>query len=99
MYVCIWRFEAEPGREREFERVYGPRGEWARLFSGATGFLGTRLLRESSGRGFYVTIDRWISEAARLEFMESAATAYRALDERCGELTRSEVEIGSFEAV
>ena len=32
MYVIIWRFRPAVGREGEFERAYGPSGEWARLF-------------------------------------------------------------------
>ncbi len=32
MYVIIWEFRAKTGREADFERVYGPDGEWTELF-------------------------------------------------------------------
>ncbi len=99
MFVYIWRFEVEPGRERDFERAYGPRGQWTHLFSTATGFLGSQLLREAPDGRSYLTIDRWISEAARRAFLDQAGAAYRRLDEQCAELTRSETEIGAFEAI
>ena len=32
MYVILWQFRPVEGRESEFERAYGPSGEWALLF-------------------------------------------------------------------
>ncbi len=31
-YIYIWRFNVKKGMESEFERAYGPKGEWVRLF-------------------------------------------------------------------
>jgi hypothetical protein len=45
MYVILWRFRPVEGRESEFERAYGPSGEWALLFVRDDGYLGTELLR------------------------------------------------------
>jgi len=47
MYVILWRFRPVVGRESEFERAYGPCGEWVRLFRREEGYLGTELLRRS----------------------------------------------------
>jgi len=51
MHVIVWEFRVKSGHEGEFERIYGPGGDWARLFGRADGFLGIELLRESSGEG------------------------------------------------
>ena len=45
----------------EFERVYGPDGDWSQFFSGARGYIGTELLRDVEAPGRYLVIDRWES--------------------------------------
>jgi hypothetical protein len=47
MYVVLWRFRPLKDRESEFERAYGPSGEWTRLFQHGEGYLGTELLQRS----------------------------------------------------
>jgi heme-degrading monooxygenase HmoA len=64
MYVLLWRFRPLMGREREFERAYGPSGEWARLFERGEGYLGTELLQRSEDPREYLAVDRWASGAA-----------------------------------
>jgi len=32
MFVALWEFEVKPGCEERFEMVYGPDGDWAKLF-------------------------------------------------------------------
>ena len=51
MYVILWRFRPAVGRESEFERAYGPSGQWARLFGLDDGYLGTELLLRRSEDG------------------------------------------------
>ncbi len=46
VYVIVWRYRVRRGAVRPFERIYGPRGDWARLFRKGRGYLGTQLLRE-----------------------------------------------------
>ncbi len=96
MLTIIWRFQARAGRETDFERAYGPHGDWVRLFRTAPGYLGSELWKEGGGRGTHLTIDRWDSEAAYLAFRQTAGHAYRELDERCALLTDTEEEIGTI---
>ena len=49
MYVVLWRFRPLKDRKREFERAYGPSGEWTRLFQHGEGYLGTELLQQIAG--------------------------------------------------
>jgi len=65
MFVALWEFEVKPSCEERFERVYGPDGEWVRLFRGDTNYQGTRLLREASRDGIYMTLDFWRSRELR----------------------------------
>ena len=96
MHVTIWEFRVKRGREAEFERAYGPTGEWARFFERAEGYLGTELLRDAKNRQRYVTIDRWISQATYEAFRRRWAGEYDAIDERCEALTEYEAPLGSL---
>ena len=94
MFTRVWRFQPAPGLEREFEETYGSRGEWARLFELADGFLGTELQRIDDEPGAFRTIDRWESRASWERFLTLHADAYRALDQASERLTSREVLVG-----
>jgi heme-degrading monooxygenase HmoA len=97
MFVVLWEFEVKPGCEERFERVYGADGDWARLFRSDANYQGTRLLRDASRDGIYMTLDCWRSREAYERFRDTAAERYAALDAACEGLTASERHLGSFE--
>jgi heme-degrading monooxygenase HmoA len=99
MYVVLWRFRPLMGREREFERAYGPSGEWARLFERGEGYLGTELLQRSEDPREYLALDRWASGAAYDAFRARFSNEYQRLDRRFEELTDEETLLGTFEAL
>ena len=94
-HVLVWEFAPAAGREADFERAYGPDGDWARFFRRDPDYLGTELLRSAAGR--YLTIDRWRSRAAFEAFKEREAGEYAALDRRMEALTSHETSLGSFD--
>lgn len=59
MYVVFWRFRTLRGRESEFERAYGPSGEWSRLFQRGEGYLGTEVFRRAEDPREYLALDLW----------------------------------------
>jgi len=89
VYTRTWKFRAAPGREAEFEVVYGSGGDWAQLFSRGAGFLGTELRRTGTA-GEYLTIDRWDSSESWEVFRSAFAREYEALDRRYEALTLEE---------
>lgn len=95
-HVIIWEFRARRGREGEFERVYGPGGDWANFFRSGEGYLGTELMRGVETPGRYVTIDRWTSAAAYEDFRSRNLSEYETIDRRCESLTEHEARLGSF---
>jgi heme-degrading monooxygenase HmoA len=99
VYVIVWEFRAREGREKEFERFYGTRGDWARFFSGGEGFLGTELIRDGRESRRYLTLDRWVSQESHARFRSRHAAEYEALDQRAEELTEFESHLGSFAPV
>jgi heme-degrading monooxygenase HmoA len=95
--VILWSFEAAPGKAAEFERCYGPDGDWARLFARSRDYQGTELLRDALRPGRYLTIDRWTTPAAFEAFKREWQAEYEALDRAGAELTMSETPVGVFE--
>jgi heme-degrading monooxygenase HmoA len=102
MYVTIWEFSVRPGSESEFEKIYGPEGDWARLFAGGAGYQGTEVLRDQEqgderDATRYLTIDRWSSAQAFADFRSKFGAQYEKLDARCECLTTREACLGKCE--
>lgn len=98
IYVIVWKYRVRRGSERSFERVYGPRGAWARFFRKARGYLGTKLYREVGAPRDYVTVDIWKSRAAFSSFQRRDRGEYERIDARCEALTEVETKVGAFTA-
>ncbi|MDP9147558.1 MAG: hypothetical protein M3N22_07840 [Acidobacteriota bacterium] len=81
-----------------FQSVYGPCGDWSRLFRTDARFIETRLLHVFSAQNKYVTLDFWQSRDAYESFKVENRAAYAALDQNCESLTKAERHIGSFES-
>jgi heme-degrading monooxygenase HmoA len=97
MFVVLWEFQVKSGLEKEFEKVYGPEGDWAALFRGSPAYRGTRLLRDMSSPRRFFTMDSWDSQAAYDAFRGQNAATYSDLDKRCEVFTEGELHLGSFE--
>ena len=96
-FSAVWEFCVRTDRRRAFEKIYGPEGDWARLFSRGDGYIRTELIRDPKTRGRYVTVDFWKSRQAFERFKKQNLVAYKALDKKCKSLTKSEGLIGEFE--
>ncbi len=99
MQHILWEFRVAPEQRSEFERVYGPAGDWAKLFARSGEFQGTTLLRDPKVAGRYITREAWANGNAFDRFKEEFAQEYKELDSRCEALTEYEMKIGAFEAV
>jgi hypothetical protein len=97
MFVVLWEFDVKPGSETRFEKVYGPSGQWARLFQRDPAWRRTLLLRDPFRERKYVTCDFWTNQRAYEAFRRSHSNEYLVLDKDCEGLTVSEQEIGRFE--
>jgi heme-degrading monooxygenase HmoA len=99
MFLILWEFEVKPGGEERFEKVYGPGGDWARLFRSGPDYRETRLLHDSFRPVVYVTMDFWSSQQAYEEFLRTHHTEYQAIEALGEKLTVSERRIGAYELV
>ena len=94
MHAVVWAYRIAPGREAEFERLYGMDGEWARLFRRSEDYLGTDLFRDTGEAARYMTVDRWTSQQAYDAFLRRMRDDYAALDARGEALTVEETRLG-----
>jgi heme-degrading monooxygenase HmoA len=95
--ALVFRYEVRD--PEEFERAYGPEGEWAEFFERSNGFIGTELLRDLDEPDRYLVIDRWQSAAAYNDFLAANDDEYlrRADEARLHYL--QELRFGTFENV
>jgi hypothetical protein len=95
-WTIVWIFHVKLAKQRVFRRIYGPGGDWARLFAKDQNYMGTELLRDSTNTRCYLTVDRWTSRAAYHNFKKQHRKEFAALDARCEALTVREIKIGEF---
>ncbi|HEX6145344.1 MAG TPA: antibiotic biosynthesis monooxygenase [Acidimicrobiia bacterium] len=96
-FAYVWEYEVDPARSGEFERMYGPSGDWAELFRLSAGYHRTELLRDRANPHRYLTFDSWESARAWQEWRALVEERFAALDLRGQELTVSERELGRFD--
>ena len=82
-HTRVWKFRPPAGREDAFEQ--------------APGYRGTRLLRPCEEGGWWLTIDRWDTEADFENFQRDFGIQYRGLDEELEGVAGEEVFVGAFE--
>lgn len=95
MFVALWEFEVKRGCEKRFQKVYGPEGDWAKLFPNDTNCQQTQLLRDPEHPAIYFTLDFWASRQAYENFMAKHAAEYKKLDAAGEELTRGRGRLGA----
>jgi heme-degrading monooxygenase HmoA len=83
----------------EFERAYGPDGEWAEFFRQGRGYVGTELLREVEASGRYLVVDRWESADAYNAFVAEHREEYIERVDATRFHYDSELRFGTFESI
>lgn len=96
-YVYVWEYAVAPAHTADFERCYGPEGDWVRLFRRANGHVVTELHRDDADPRRFVTLDQWSSRAAWDAFRADFASEFEAIDARGEGWTIEEREIARFE--
>ena len=97
MIVLVFSYDVHD--VEQFERVYGPEGEWARFFRSGRGYNGTELLRDVEIPARYLVVDRWQSRDAYNDFVAANRDEYmRRVDENAFRYD-SELRLGTFENV
>jgi heme-degrading monooxygenase HmoA len=92
-------FSYEVSEADEFERVYGPDGDWAQFFRTGRGYVGTELLRDVEQPGRYLVVDRWDSREAYNAFVEASRAEYMRRVDETAFLYDQELRLGTFDGV
>jgi len=92
-------FSYEVRDPAEFERVYGPDGDWSGFFRQGRGYVGTELLRDVEVPARYVVIDRWESAEAYNAFVAANRDAYMRRVDDTRFHYEQEIRLGTFENV
>jgi hypothetical protein len=98
VFVYIWEYFVKAERKNDFERIYGPVGDWVKLFIRDAGYLGTELHQDISNNQRYLTVDYWVSKKARDDFREKFSVEFEKLDKQCAALTEREIFLGDFKS-
>lgn len=93
----IWEYEVKKQFIPQFEKAYGPEGDWVKLFRKCPGYLKTELKRDIENPNRFLTFDYWQSFSAFSSIRQIILSEYKALDKRCDDYTISENHIGVFE--
>ncbi|MEX0602203.1 MAG: antibiotic biosynthesis monooxygenase [Bacteroidota bacterium] len=96
LFAAVWEYRVRKGREREFEALYGPEGDWVLLFRRSAGYIRTEFFHDLSHGGHYLTIDYWDSEDSHRRFRSAFEREFRELDARGELLTEKETPLGRF---
>jgi heme-degrading monooxygenase HmoA len=92
--ALVFRYEV---RDRhEFERVYGPDGDWSQFFRQGRGYIGTELLRDLEEPERYLVIDRWESTDAYDAFIAEHQAEYVRRSDESRVLYVQELRFGTF---
>ena len=97
MLALVFTYDVRDAEE--FERVYGPGGDWAQFFRTGAGYVGTELLRDVEAAGRYVVVDRWDSSEAYNAFVEARREEYMRRVDETAYLYEQELRLGTFENV
>jgi heme-degrading monooxygenase HmoA len=97
MLALVFSYQARD--PAEFERAYGPEGEWAQFFRSGPGYVGTELLRDVEAPGRYVVIDRWESAEAYNAFVGERQAEYMSRVDDTRIYYDQELRLGTFENV
>jgi ribosomal-protein-alanine acetyltransferase len=98
-FVVIWEFRVRKAKRKEFEKAYGPEGDWVKLFRRDPAYLRTELIRDRDKPVRYVTLDFWSSRKAYQQFKKKNREEYAAIDKKCESMTLSEKLLGEFDDI
>jgi len=97
--AVVWQFQVRPGKQKEFERVYGADGEWSALARRSRSFLGSSFLRDQAAGTSYLLIEYWSEMVVYEKHRSTASADIRRLDERRDELCEAITPLGIFSAL
>lgn len=95
MYQVHWKYTVNAKYESEFEALYGPKGDWVRLFERSPFYVATFLYQCNKTQ--FETIDIWLSKSSYLTFYRENQGKIQAIDDKGDRMTTTEIKFAEFE--
>ena len=99
MIAIVWQFEVKPGRENEFEELYGVDGDWTKLNRQTRSYLGSSFLRDQSRAARYIVVEYWSEMLVYEQHRTYRSDAITSLEQRSEALVESTEPVGVFSAL
>ena len=99
MIAIVWQFEVKPGREDEFELLYGVEGEWTKLNRQTRSYLGSSFLRDQSRASRYIVVEYWSEMLIYEQHRVYRSDAITSLEKRSAALVELTEPLGVFSAL
>ena len=99
MIAIMWQFEVKPGREAEFEQLYGVDGEWTTMNRQTRSYLGSSFLRDQSRATRYMLIEYWSEMLVYEQHRSYRSPARAAFEARRAQVVESVEPMGVFTAL
>lgn len=97
VFAYIWEYAVKENYRAEFEKIYGPEGDWVKLFRKAEGYIATDLHQDMSNPDRFITVDFWKTKEDRDKFRALFSEEFNTIDDRGENFTEDEKSLGEFD--
>jgi len=99
MIAIMWQFDVKPGRETEFEQIYGADGAWTTMNRHTRSYLGSSFLNDQNRSSRYIVIEYWSEMLVSEPDRGVRATALAEFEATRTQLIESVEPMGIFTAL
>jgi len=99
MIAIMWQFDVKPGRETEFEQIYGADGAWTTMNRHTRSYLGSSFLNDQNQSSRYNVIEYWSEMLVSEPDRGVRATALAEFEATRTQLIESVEPMGIFTAL
>lgn len=99
MIAIMWQFAVKPGRETEFEELYGVDGEWTTMNRQTRSYLGSSFLRDQNQESRYILIEYWSEMLVYEQHRSFRSPTRAAFEERRTQVVQSVEPLGIYTAL
>jgi hypothetical protein len=97
--ALVWQFEVKPGKQTEFEALYGADGAWTNLSRRSRSFLGSSFLRDVAGASRYLVTEYWSEMVVYEKHHATFEAELNLLERQRDALVQSSQPLGLFNAL
>ena len=99
MIAIMWQFDVKPGREADFELLYGVDGEWTAINRKSRSYLGSSFLRDQNRPSRYIVIEYWSEMLVYEQHHKYRTNPANALETQRSALIEAVEPLGVFTAL